>query len=484
MAQVENLALLGAKIEAVPGVAEAIGAAQCNLLVEEPKFTPEQISNEQPVALPTHGTVQDVPGGMNYTVTFKVGLKGSGTPGTAPAIGTLFRCCEMTETLAAGLWAKYTPATTPIATQVTCTLELFNDGRYYIAKGCQGTVKFTGKGNEIHYAEFEFKGIYEDDGDTAIPSSPSLENTVPLVLLNADLDLLEYHTSTQEGAIDGTAEALRDGVASNVELAAIIDGTNVTTIKELRRVRLMLKKNGTPAGHTNGLQVHVEGDAAGVPDGVTLGSASRYVDPVAINTTAEYIDFIFDTPPLLAAGTLYHLILSADYTESAVNNVEWQTHVVAATTSDYYDAAWAPLTNSNDFIVQLLVADQAALKFDGIDVDVANAVQHRQDVNATEGWDQAVITGRNPVGTLEPEEEFAADRDFMDYWRQATRLMTAYTLGTVAGSIIDIHLPYTRVMKTDMGERDEIKTSPLDVKFNTGLPGVVTGNDEFEIKFS
>lgn len=478
-----NVGLLGFKVEAVAGTAETITGTEVKLLVTDPEVTIEPVSFEHTPVKQALGTVKRRPGGRRGTITFRVGLKGSGTPGTAPAQGDLFKACLMAETVEAGIRTMYKPATVTINAQTTLTMKLFQDGRATTLKGCMGTVKFTGKGNEIHFAEYEFQGVFHEEVDVAVPT-PSLETTEPDVLIQSYMHLLEYHSpGTQEGTGTGTALDLRQAAAVNVLLAAQVDNTGAT-ILEVGRVRLYLSKPGAPAAYTNGIWVTIEGDAAGAPDGVPVAT-SLYVDPAYISATGfEWIDFVFPTPPPLGAATTYWAVLQGDFTAGA-NIVEWETETTAAgSTSMHFDAAWLAVPGNDNFMIQTLVAKKACIFFDGAEFDIANTVNLRQDVAcAAEGWDRAMITKREPLANLEPEQELIADRDFLDYHQNETRLMLAYQIGTADGERVEVHAPYSQIVNVEGGDRDEVITAPLEIAVNSGIPNTV-GNDEFEIRFT
>ena len=255
MTLLSEIGLIGFKIESLSGTAETITGAECTLLVEDPKFSIEPISAEQKVVMPAMGTIRQRPGGRSCTIGFKVGLKGSGTPGTAPAIGPLLKACNYSEVArpAVGVW--YAATTQAVSAQPTLTMYSSVDGENRVAKGCAGSVKFSGAGNEIHYAEFEFKGVLHTYASAGI-LTPVLEQTLPDVLLQSELDLLEYHSpgSTREQTVVGVQD-LRQAVAINVMLASLLNNSGAAT--QVGRVQLMLKRTGLPVGFTSGVRASI-----------------------------------------------------------------------------------------------------------------------------------------------------------------------------------------------------------------------------------
>lgn len=482
MTLIAEIGILGAKIEAVPGTKETITGADCKLLVEELSFVVEPISVEQNVVKPKMGRVQQRPGGRSCTVSFKVGVKGSGTPGVAPAIGTLLKACQFSETVRANVGCWYKAATYSVASQPTLTLYMNNDGRYGIAKGCMGTVNFTGANNEIHYAEFEFKGVFDSEGDASM-LVPVFEVTHPDVLLHTGLALLEYHPSSTRIQTVVGLEDLRQAAAINTLLAAVLDNS-AGGATEIGILRPYLKRTGVPAGYTNGVRMAIYADLAGVPTGAALAT-SDWLDPLYLRDDApDFVSFRFSTPFTLAALTKYHAVLEGDFAPGA-NIIDWQTYTVLATTSSTYTAAaWAPLGAAEDFIIDIGVAPQACLKFANVGCDLANTVNLRQDIAcATEGWDRAFVSSRAPISNLEPEQEKIADRDFLSYHKNATPLFMGYAVGSLPGQTVTFEFPHCQIVGVgEPGDRDGATIVPLDIQPCSGIP-VTTGDDEILIKF-
>jgi len=460
--------VVGIKIEAVEGVAETIAAAQCGILVEEPEFTIEPKMNQRKPARPYMGGIKQVPGGKSCSMKFKTEIKGSGAVGTAPAWGVALRCCGFAETNEAGVKSAYTPNL--VGTNIpSCTIKLLKDGKYRTMRGARGTVSCDVEGNGIGYLAFEFQGVYEAEGDATAPTGIVYETTQPPVLNNADLVLLPYHAqSVNPPATYAVHEVLRDGAASNIKLAISITTTVAT---DLKVVRARLRQGGTPAAEVSGLQMSVMTDVGGDP-GALVGTASRYVKLASIPVTAvaggEWTDFYFDTPVPLAGATTYWLVLTGDYTESAVNYVAWQTVacLLAGQRSKFYDAAWAAVALKN-FVFQALSAAESQLLVAGVSWDLGNTVGLRDNVNDFQGFQGGWVSQRLAVGKIEPEEELAANRDFLAELIGQTDLCLLFKLGSVAGNRVYFQMPYTQVVGAGgWGNRNGVMTRPLDLQYN------------------
>jgi hypothetical protein len=346
-----------------------------------------------------------------------------------------------------------------------------------------GTVSMSGASNEIYYAEFEFQGVFHEEGDAVVPT-PSYEDTHPDVLLQTWLHILEYHSSSTGVQTVNGNEDLRQGAGANDRLAAVLDNTGGGAY-ELGRVRLYLQRTGVPAAWTNGVWAEIWTDAAGLPNALVAGAVSNYRTPTAIRDDApEWVDFIFATPVTISAATTYHVVLNGDFGVGA-NLIDWQYYDSGVgSTSSQDNAGWANLAGNNNFILDICVAESVCLFMDGIEFDLANEVALRIDVACSaEGWDRAYVSQRAPTISVEPLQTLKADRDFLGYHQNATKLFVGFQIGDTDGYIIDFAFPHCQIITAgDHGDRDGLETAPLEIAVNSDVPSSA-GNDELEIRY-
>ena len=97
--------------------------------------------------------------GAHVELEFDVEMAGSGTAGTAPAYGRLFKACQMVEDIVAATSVTYSPASGS-TDSLTMYCEL--DGQRHILRGARGTwsIKFDSQG--IPYFHFKFIGLWVD----------------------------------------------------------------------------------------------------------------------------------------------------------------------------------------------------------------------------------------------------------------------------------------------------------------------------------
>lgn len=181
----ERRMVLAVKIEAVEGTPETLAGADANLLAYNVSFEPSVDQFERSPIAADFSNYGPITGKRSARVRFKAELKGSGTAGTAPAIGKLLKACGASETIVALTSATYAPLTVAVPT-VTIGLyslpESGNNIKEFIS-GAQGTWKFSAKVGEPVMLEFDFLGCYEPTVDIATITPTGLETIKPIALL-------------------------------------------------------------------------------------------------------------------------------------------------------------------------------------------------------------------------------------------------------------------------------------------------------------
>lgn len=133
---------------------------------------------------------------------------------------------------------------------------------------------------------------------------------------------LEYTT------VGTTGTELREGASTNTEVALSFTQSGA---RQVKRVALYLDKEGTLAAGKL-LTLRIETNSAGSPSGtlVNNGSSNTVDIDTAVSTTKGWVVFTFDKPVDLADATVYHFVLTGDYTASASNNVRVYSTTVAS----------------------------------------------------------------------------------------------------------------------------------------------------------
>lgn len=197
-----NRQVLGSKIEAVEGTAETLAGADCNVQLLEPaKFEPNIAMFERNLLSTSLSSFKMIPGTRLAQISCKVEAKGSGTAGTAPALGKLNKACALGETVVASTSVTYAPVSA-LASIPTLTMAVYVDGVRQQIRGARGNRKYTGKNGEPGVYEYTFIGIYDAVTDVALPTPSGVETTVPVALLTATFSIASFQAFISQIAID------------------------------------------------------------------------------------------------------------------------------------------------------------------------------------------------------------------------------------------------------------------------------------------
>ena len=121
-----------------------------------------------------------------------------------------------------------------------------------------------------------------------------------------------------------TDKALNKETSGKTKIAVQFTQSGARSIK---RVALRLKKTGTIASDKL-LTLTIETDSSGAPSGTALGTATILAN--SVGATYDWYDFVFTAPVDVANSTVYHLVLTSNYTASDTNYISWQGLTVAS----------------------------------------------------------------------------------------------------------------------------------------------------------
>lgn len=167
--------LLCAKLETTYDTDSVPVVGTDSLLAIDPKIKEVIDSVERPGVVASLSRNASIAGAKYAEVTFSVELKGSGSAGTAPRLGCLFRACGMGETVVGATSVTYAPVS---ASFESVTIYLFIDGRRHVVTGCRGDWKAKCEAGKQGLIEFTLKGRYADPTNVAL-SAPTLETSIP-----------------------------------------------------------------------------------------------------------------------------------------------------------------------------------------------------------------------------------------------------------------------------------------------------------------
>lgn len=177
MTMISKKTLILAKAETTYGTDAEPSAAANTIMASDIEIT---FGNEMKERYPGNSDISrfaEVEGKEFMEISFSTEIKGSGTAGTAPKHGCLFKACGMGETVVSSTSVTYAPVSSSWG---SCTIYLYVDGIRYDVTGCVGDFEVDLTAGEFGKINWTFKGKYEIPTDQSFPS-PSFESTIPPV---------------------------------------------------------------------------------------------------------------------------------------------------------------------------------------------------------------------------------------------------------------------------------------------------------------
>lgn len=197
-----NRQVVASKIETTEGTVISLAAADANVQVlEPPKFESNITMFDRKLIDISLSPFKMIPGTRLATISFKVENKGSGTAGTAPAIGRLLKACGFGETVVAVTSVTYAPIS-DITAIPTLTIAAYVDGVRKQLRGARGNVKYSAKDGEIGVFEFTFVGVYDSVSDQTLLTPSGVETTVPVALLSAVFSVASFSAFVSQISFD------------------------------------------------------------------------------------------------------------------------------------------------------------------------------------------------------------------------------------------------------------------------------------------
>lgn len=196
-----NRAVVAAKAESTEGTVIALAGADANFQVMEPRFEADIPMFKREILDTSLSPFKMIPGTRLAKISFKVENKGSGTAGTAPALGKLLIACGFAETVVAVTSVTYAPTST-LANISSLTIALYKDGLKKMIKGARGNVKYSAKNGEPGMFEFEFVGVYDSVADVALITPSGVETTVPVALLSSVFSVAGFSAFVSQISFD------------------------------------------------------------------------------------------------------------------------------------------------------------------------------------------------------------------------------------------------------------------------------------------
>jgi hypothetical protein len=161
--------LILAGIEPTPGVGATLtGANDAIRIMDDLQLDPVQLSLEERTQLfPWIGNQRRLAKQRLSAISFSFELAGSGTRGTAPAIGRFFRAAGYGEAVVAATSVTYAPIGSGFE---SLTIDCHHGGKRHKLIGVRGDLEWDIKNEAIPTGKFSGLGIYSTPTDTANPT--------------------------------------------------------------------------------------------------------------------------------------------------------------------------------------------------------------------------------------------------------------------------------------------------------------------------
>jgi hypothetical protein len=115
------------------------------------------------------------------------------------------------------------------------------------------------------------------------------------------------------------------------------------------------------------------------------------------------------------------------------------------------------------FLSASLLLDAYAAIVKKVDFDTGNIIALRESINSASGYLSALITGRNPKGSMDPELPLVATYDFHGKWKTPATLGSLSLAATgAAGNIVTVSFPKVRYASISHNDRNGLRTLGLD----------------------
>jgi hypothetical protein len=120
-------------------------------------------------------------------------------------------------------------------------------------------------------------------------------------------------------------------------------------------------------------------------------------------------------------------------------------------------------------------------KIQNLELDLANEIVMRNDVNDPTGNTEAIYVGRKPVGSTDPEQVATATDNFFADWTDEVLAAISYALTGATGNIVTVTAPNVQTTNIGEGDRDSIRIESLDLAL---MGNSDDGDDELTLVFT
>lgn len=133
-------------------------------------------------------------------------------------------------------------------------------------------------------------------------------------------------------------------------------------------------------------------------------------------------------------------------------------------------------------------SEWSAARLSQLSIDLGNNVVVRQNVNAADGYDPALITGRASTGSFNPDMVPTGTQKVLEHWYTGATAHARWDLGDTAGNRFQFKMPALQYTGITNGNRDNVYTAEANFKLTGGLfsgaaQNLVGADNEFIIHY-
>jgi hypothetical protein len=292
-----------------------------------------------------------------------------------------------------------------------------------------------------------------------------------------------------EGA-EGTAETL---VAADYVLAGNIkfDPVIETVMRECKAADL------SPFAHVVGgktaklsFDVYLYGTAAagstldyadalkacGLAEALAPGTSATYT-PTSASVPSATIGWYMDGKAYKMWGARGNVSLILEKGQPGILRFEFTGCNWSETDTALLAGVTVPSVIPPAFLAATLTIDSYAALVSRVEINLNNEVVLRPDANSASGYKSAVITGRAPTLTFDPENVLASAEEFIGHWASGTQMAFSAVVGSATGgNKFTVTAPKVQYREIAMADTGGISRFEI-----TGHLARNAGNDELSI---
>ena len=214
-------------------------------------------------------------------------------------------------------------------------------------------------------------------------------------------------------------------------------------------------------------------------DETVVASTSVAYAPVSTGMESCTISFYEDGTLYVLTGCRGNVSLTGEAGKYAVLSFSMTGHIAGPTDAAIISGVF-PTTVPPVMVGATFTIDSFSGVIGNLTMDLQNQLALPPSVNAADGYAAIRITGRDVIGTIDPEMELVATENWVGNWRSGAEMALATgTIGATAGNRWALSHPAVSYREVSRGDRDGIRT--VELSYGAAED---SGDDEIELIFT